>query len=228
MTDFLQTKFSGDLLSKLKNLWREETTNEEEKSLIKWQSRQEWLEKYEHEFNNEDLIKPRNETKRKNSSPRRQHNTNHNRGSQVRDKRNHTPARNQGSNSRTTAITRATSSKTRTHTTTTQNRQGKPPKQSSNRPPKHCRETNYTRTQTTRSSQQSNPHSDTSGDQHEQQKPENSAVNMPFTYSDAVRQSPLQQNLLPQVQQQLIYSYRKGPHFFGMSPYHLNIPPNHL
>ena len=123
MADFLQTKFSGDLLGELENLWREETTYEEKRSQIKGQSRKEWLEKYEHEFDNEDLIKPRKQTKRKNSSPRRQHNTNHNGRGQVRDKRHHTPARNQGSTARTTKITEAPSSETKPHTTTSHNRE---------------------------------------------------------------------------------------------------------
>lgn len=63
MTSFLENHFSDDTLEELKKLWSEETTNEEIKSQQKWISKQNWMEEYEENFNNDDYIQPQKETK---------------------------------------------------------------------------------------------------------------------------------------------------------------------
>ena len=78
MSKLLRTRFSGYELDELEKLWYEDITNEESKSQSKWQSKQEWLEQYEQNFDNEDLVKPRNDTRPTNSSNSRQHSARHN------------------------------------------------------------------------------------------------------------------------------------------------------
>ena len=91
MAKFLQNKFNGNELAELKKLWDEDIANEEAKSQSKWQSKQEWLEKYEQQFYNEDLVKPRSDAKPKNSSPRRQHNARHNNEHKTTRRKHHVP-----------------------------------------------------------------------------------------------------------------------------------------
>lgn len=61
MSNFLEKKFEGDILSELQNLWVKECKSEETKSHDKWKRKQLWLEKYEEEFKSNDFIKPRND-----------------------------------------------------------------------------------------------------------------------------------------------------------------------
>ncbi|CAB4000423.1 Hypothetical predicted protein, partial [Paramuricea clavata] len=58
MKKFLEDRFTGHTLTELKNLWHEDVTHEESKSLKKWESKQIWLEKYEAEFKHESFLKP--------------------------------------------------------------------------------------------------------------------------------------------------------------------------
>ena len=92
MANFLQSKFNGNELAELKILWDEDIADEEAKSQSKWQSKQEWLEKYE-EFDNEDLVKARNDMKPNNSSPHRQRNARHNNERKATREKHHVPTR---------------------------------------------------------------------------------------------------------------------------------------
>ena len=251
MAKFLQNKFNGNELAELKKLW-----DEEAKSQSKWQSKQEWLEKYEQQFDNEDLVKPRSDAKPKNSSPHRQHNARHNNEHKTTRGKHYVPTQSEFYTNRafprsvnpheTTGnvrrplnnqprnpTTRASHQSNQRHETpNTRNPTTRSPHQSSQRytmRSSHQSSQRYdtpnTRNQTTRASHQSNQHCDAPNmrNKHTEQSQENSAT-FPLTYSDVIRQSHYK-NPPPQPQWPM-YPFQRGPHFLGMSSYHLNDPPN--
>lgn len=59
MNTLLESLFKHDDLRNLKSLWKEETTAEEYKSSQRWESKQQWLDKYAEEFDYIELIKPK-------------------------------------------------------------------------------------------------------------------------------------------------------------------------
>ena len=250
MAKFLQNKFNGNELAELKKLWDEDIANEEAKSQSKWQSKQEWLEKYEQQFDNEDLVKPRSDAKPKNSSTRRQHNARHNNEHKTTRGKHHVPTQSEFPRSvnphettnnvrrplnnqpRNPAARASHQSNQRHDTPNTRNPTTHSPHQSSQRyttRSSHQTSQRYdtpnTRNPTTRASHQSNQHYDAPNtrNEHTEQSRENSAT-IPLTYSDVIRQSHFE-NPPPQPQWPM-YSFQRGPHFLGMSSYHLNDPPN--
>ena len=57
MEEFLNQRFHGAILEEMEKIWLQEYKTEETKSHKKWEGKQKWLEKYEEEFENDDLIK---------------------------------------------------------------------------------------------------------------------------------------------------------------------------
>ena len=218
MAKFLQNKFNGNELAELKKLWDEDIANEEAKSQSKWQSKQEWLEKYEQQFDNEDLVKPRSDAKPKNSSTRRQHNARHNNEHKTTSGKHHVPTQSEFPRS-------VTPHETTNNVRRPLNNQPRNPAARASHQSNQRHDTPNTRNPTTRASHQSNQHYDAPNtrNEHTEQSRENSAT-IPLTYSDVIRQSHFE-NPPPQPQCPM-YSFQRGPHFLGMSSYHLNDPPN--
>ena len=249
MTRFLQSKFNGNELAELEKLWHEDIANEEAKSQAKWQSKQEWLENYEQQFNNKDLIKQKSDAKPTNSSHRRQRNARDNKKHNTTTGRHHVSAQSESSTRRTIprSANRQTTNKERSppqqsnQRHDTQNTRNPPP---SSHQPNQRNETQNTRSPTSPPSYQLSQHNETentrnptayshqsgqyydspnAGNEHTVQNQTNRTT-ISLSYSDVIRQSHFKQNPPPQFQQPM-FSSTRGPHFLGMRHYHLNEPP---
>ena len=57
MNSFLESRYSSENLSSLLDLWKNETSGEELKSVKRWKSKQKWLKQYEKELKQSDFVK---------------------------------------------------------------------------------------------------------------------------------------------------------------------------